>query len=657
MLITDEDIRYSEGILLAENQSFDQERRDFIKNMQTIDLQAVPGSGKTTALLAKLLILETKLPLKNGEGVLVLSHTNAAIDEIKDRIQSYCPRLFAYPNFVGTIQSFVDMFLAIPYYSNIFKRKISRLDNEIYEEVALRKYYNLKSIDYSAFSWIERKSNPRKYFLDLRFDKDFNLVEGLNGRVGLQNKEDKSSKSYSCLTDIKMDILRSGYLHFDDAYMLAEDSIKSTGILKIIQKRFSFIFVDEMQDMGKHQYELIEKLFYRNNCDCVLQRIGDINQAIYSSEKTESNCLWQYRNAPLKLSNSHRLSSNTANVVKNFALNTDYEIDGKNNSTSLKPQILCFNDATIQEVIPFYSRLLKQYHIEDKLPNFNKKPITAIAWNMDWKDDELSRSDIKKLRLEDYYGSFNRNISRLKIDYQCLKEYLIYYNKDKDTLESIRKNILNALNKILRLESVKYTDEKNQAGKFYTKRNILNYLREKHYDFYEYLKLRLYRWSIKIIEGDIDNVWKDIKIFVPEFLSIFNISPYHCKDFVDKAIGRKQLQIENENTEQLNCYDENGFRIEIASVHSVKGQTHCATLYLESYYKSKYESERLKNIFLQKGKLKKNDVNNASMKMIYVGFSRPTDLLCVAIHENRLSNMREELKNEWKIIDIFNLHS
>ena len=72
MLITDEDIRYSEGILLAENQSFDQERRDFIKNMQTIDLQAVPGSGKTTALLAKLLILETKLPLKNGEGVLLI---------------------------------------------------------------------------------------------------------------------------------------------------------------------------------------------------------------------------------------------------------------------------------------------------------------------------------------------------------------------------------------------------------------------------------------------------------------------------------------------------------------------------------------------------------------------------------------------------------
>lgn len=191
MLITDEDINYAEKLLLVDGQSFDEERRDFIKNMQTIDLQAVLGSGKTTALLAKLVILETKLPLEGGVGILVLSHTNAAIDEIKHRIQSYCPKLFAYPNFIGTIQSFVDTFLAIPYYSNIFKRKISRLDNEIYEEFALRRYSKLKNINYSTFNWLKRKNDPEKYFLNLRFDKDLNLVEGLHGNVCLQNKNEK----------------------------------------------------------------------------------------------------------------------------------------------------------------------------------------------------------------------------------------------------------------------------------------------------------------------------------------------------------------------------------------------------------------------------------------------------------------------------------
>ena len=129
--ITDEDIQYAENILLPQGKTFDNERRNFIRNLSTIDLQAVPGSGKTTALLAKLLILETKLPLSDGSGILVLSHTNAAVDEIKEKIHQYCPQLFRYPNFIGTIQSFVNEFLAIPYYLLRVNRKPFRIDNDM----------------------------------------------------------------------------------------------------------------------------------------------------------------------------------------------------------------------------------------------------------------------------------------------------------------------------------------------------------------------------------------------------------------------------------------------------------------------------------------------------------------------------------------------
>ena len=82
--ITDADIEYAENILLQEGKTFDEERRSFIRDLNTLDLQAVPGSGKTTALLAKLVILEKHMPLKSGRGILVISHTNAAVDEIKE---------------------------------------------------------------------------------------------------------------------------------------------------------------------------------------------------------------------------------------------------------------------------------------------------------------------------------------------------------------------------------------------------------------------------------------------------------------------------------------------------------------------------------------------------------------------------------------------
>jgi len=70
-------------------------------------------------LLAKLLALENYLPFSNGAGILAISHTNAAVDEIRHRISYHCPKLFSPPNFIGTIQTFVDQFLAVPYYTNM----------------------------------------------------------------------------------------------------------------------------------------------------------------------------------------------------------------------------------------------------------------------------------------------------------------------------------------------------------------------------------------------------------------------------------------------------------------------------------------------------------------------------------------------------------
>ena len=92
--------------------------------------------------------------------------------------------------------------------------------------------------------------------------------------------------------------------------------------------------------------------------------------------------------------------------------------------------------------------------------------------------------------------------------------------------------------------------------------------------------------------------------------------------------------------------------IEIGSVHSVKGQTHCATLYLESYFNKSYESKRLKDAFLGDS-IQSSDEVLQSLKMVYVGFSRPTNLLCVAIHKDRFDRYLSEInKDIWEIKEI-----
>ena len=179
--ITDTDIKYSEQILLKEGHSFDEERINFINNYSTIDLQAVPGSGKTTALLAKLLILERKMPFTDGSGVLILSHTNAAVDEIHERIGKHATKLFHYPNFVGTIQSFVDAFLAIPFYVNQYKQKPYRIDNEIYYEQIDKYYYNPQ--DYSLRAFLNKQKDGLEFLRSVRISMDLRLQSYANGSL------------------------------------------------------------------------------------------------------------------------------------------------------------------------------------------------------------------------------------------------------------------------------------------------------------------------------------------------------------------------------------------------------------------------------------------------------------------------------------------
>lgn len=672
--ITDDDIRYAEKILLPAGKEFDDERKAFIRDFRTIDLQAVPGSGKTTVLLAKLIILERKLPFADGSGILVLSHTNAAIDEIKEKIQKHCPKLFSYPNFIGTIQSFVNEFMAIPYYVQMFKKKPNRIDHEIYNEKIksftekpwlYKLNFNKSCTDKIAYI----KNNNEGLFYNYRFESSdkVQLIKKLNrevleinkprGNTRAENYRDytqiEKKEVYKWFFEFKKSILKSGILHYDDAYFLAERYlIKFPNIKSILQKRFSLVFVDEMQDMETHQYSLLEKLFYDNgNSISKIQRIGDKNQAIYNSVKATD--VWLDRAVVLRLKGSQRLSKPIADVVKKFALHSDeyFDIIGRNECT-IKPHILVFENINIENVIPCFAQIVRENDLEN-----SEKPIKVVCWNTEWKEDEKSRNDVNKHRLEDYHKTFKKDRGKPKLDYDNLKSYLLYFEK-KQTLEPIRKNILNAFLKILRLENVNTKDDRP-----FTKKKLIDFIKEKDNKKYDELNLNLYNWSIGIIQEKTIEVWNEIKEYVPTFLTMFDKVISLSSNF----INADNVEILTENAEistPTNHYRENGLDIEITSIHAVKGQTHCATLYLESYFHQdgkglnakSYESQRLQNQFLGTqilstvGKRVKQ-----STKMAYVGFSRPTDLLCVAIQRDRFNSFLSEIDREvWEIIEVTN---
>ena len=72
-----------ERILLKNGGHFSPEAKKFItESWDRKDIVACAGCGKTTFLLAKLIKLSGMMPLPNNQGACIISHTNAAIDEI-----------------------------------------------------------------------------------------------------------------------------------------------------------------------------------------------------------------------------------------------------------------------------------------------------------------------------------------------------------------------------------------------------------------------------------------------------------------------------------------------------------------------------------------------------------------------------------------------
>ena len=657
--ITNEDIVYAENILLPKGKLFDIERHDFIKNLDTIDLQAVPGSGKTTALLAKLLILENYMPFDNGSGILVISHTNAAIDEIKNRIGKHCPKLFSYPNFIGTIQSFVDHFLAIPYYVNIYKKKPHRIDNETFLDRFNFKYP--RNLRYSLEQRLNLKYNS--FLLEIEIDE----AEKIVNFISLENitipRASENSETYKKLVDTKNYLIDNGFLNFNDAYFLANDYIqKFIRIKKFLQKRFRFVFVDEMQDMAKHQYDILEKLFYKKVIiRQVYQRIGDKNQAIYSSGNIETSEIWKNScRKILKLKGSHRLSKKTANVVKYFGL--DYlEIEGLNSVADIKPNIIVFDDPN--EVLPKFTEIIKNYEL-DKIETDNKYPFHAIGWTTH-KTEEEQNTD--KIRIQDYHENYEKDEAKPKIDYKNLKSHLLFYDKEKPTLKPIRNNILNALIKIIRLE-----DKKDENGRDYKKNSFLKYLKNNNTEKYEELKLRIYEWSFEVKKGNAEIIFSELKDYIPIFLKdVFeiNVLKSETQNFLNDEPSSESDSISNFRNinEKNNIYvnEDNGIEVKIGTVHSVKGKTHTATLYMECFYErdvlgGNYESQRLRGVLTKEKKVEdilnnddltdfKKKILTQTSKMVYVGFSRPTHLLCFAVHKDRLNADFEN--DNWEIIN------
>ena len=673
MQITDEQIQTAERILIN-GHNFDDERVAFIKRLTSCDVLAAPGSGKTTALLAKLICMAKSLPLPKHAGLLVLSHTNAAIAEIREKLVTECPILFQHPNFVGTVQEFVDTFLAIPYYHNRYKNAVSRIDQEIYEEEFRRllmkfsrkdpvhwNYYKIKFADQAVLFNVRMNGDGRLEPWNYATGKHFEIVPK-PPKTWLDKDVDNIRNEISNkLFSIKKTLYERGILNYYDCYVFANLYIhRCPSIIRALCNRFPYVFIDETQDLQAHQIELIDNIF--NNDTTCLQRIGDINQAIYHSGANISSCHWIPRNVT-KINNSLRLSNRNANIVNPFMLSREdgQLVNGvRNTENDIPPYMLIYGQVTKQYLKKYFTDLIEHYGLKDT-DEGKKYGFHIIAWNTQWKNDSSRKEE--DIRLVDIFPDYKSVASMSRCD--NLSEY-IFRSELCNTTKKRHRLIEDVVCEAFRMNEVyhekQYGDRIIQVP--HTRDSLVDFIHSLGPDFVKEYKSRVLSVLVSMAKGNLPESYGLLKELIVWLLTSINSEirePLRC------FLGDGFIGEENKETSPL---DE--VPIQIESVHNVKGQTHCATLYVETKYQGCYDSmhvlKKVKKTATKKrqaeffpnpfygelGDIHKNSYARSAYKMIYVGLSRPTHLLCYAMHEDSFAEYDAELLKRagWKIVDL-----
>lgn len=553
--ITDQEITAVERILLPHNCSFNDEARDIIRCWKSAEIVACPGSGKTTVLLAKLKLLADRMPLKNGAGICVLSHTNVAVNEIKSRMAEEASKLLCYPNFVGTLQSFIDKYITLPYLRTATSVPIQFVDNTTYASRLKNLIWG--NAKYSKLQWFIKcqcaQSNGRfkneSEFLQNVYQKEDGLYNG-------KKLAGNTSPSFSQYSDaIQQLLIEQGVLKFSDTYKYANIAIDSldADYIDLFNRRFSYVFIDEYQDCDQMQRIVISRLF--DSSKCVVIKIGDIDQSIFNG-KQESQ-LWQPENVKYPLSYSNRYGQEIANVLVH--LRTDKErIISSSGSTGIKPTLIIFDKGSIENVInAFISALNKNGLV-------NKQGIYKVI-------GKVKKEELQGLKISDYWNAFDSKSEKNNDNYWFYINNICEELKNKN-LYRVEPIIRKLLCRILQLANIK-----NDNGKWYTVSSIKKRIDEKYYNNYRegILKLSaLENFDRNIVDIQVKEIFNSLIRYNENGESVFD----HLQSYFMTSSAPQEYT----NSDNNILFDPYGRKIVFDTVHGVKGETHDATLYLET---------------------------------------------------------------------------
>ncbi len=628
IIITDNDIDELENIW--DDVQFDKNRRDIIKDMKSFDVQAFPGTGKTTVLIAKLAIIAKKWshPTK---GICVLSHTNVAREEIEFRLGNteYGRKLLSYPHFIGTIHSFMDTFIALPW-----MKSNGYAVNVIDTEIALQR----------RFKKLARRTKDY-YFVNKNLNENNCESNDYPIKPNIPCKD--TTNAYTDVYECIKKSFDEGYFTFNELLYFSRHALVQTEELnKVIENRFPLLFVDEAQDTDELQSELINIAFGKDNT--VIQKFGDGNQAIYSSTNSKESASF-FPNEPIKtIDNSKRFSNSIAKLSDCFAI-CSHGMIGENNTfnkNDSKHTIFLFKKDKIQTVISKYGNLVLECFTDKEIEENSKYGVHVVGMIHN-KEPIAVSEDHYPNSISDYNKAYSRRTHSKsytpKTMLECFQLTKILDSKDLfKKIELIGSGLCRYISACTCTKII---------GKSNVLKNILNAIpADKQMNFRNDFKM------ILDLQFDNKSEWEKsadiIKRIVEKYFGSVS-NEYNFMQWHDANIFNIDAQTKKVNTLEQENEDGRRVFINFGSIHSVKGRTHLSTLVVETYWYDFNINSILKQICENKNPKISSRIDKR-MKIHYVGLTRAKGLICLALPLESVSDEQKAKLKEfgWNVKEI-----
>ncbi len=241
---------------------------------------AGPGSGKTATLVGRIKHL---LDMGVGaERILCITYTKKASEELKERISSFAKEL----PYVSTINAFAF---------DVIRQNKRLFDRELNLMTPVAKLELIKNL-LSAIPPIKGLKTGLMYGktgLLKTVERKLDLYGSL-GKEEFLKKERKLSEDFCMFAEMYQEAIRqNGYITYDEQVSLCIQLFKEhPDILSAYQNIFTYIMVDEFQDVNADNAELIFMLAKRDKNLCV---VGDDDQAIYGFRGGDCHFMLRFR--------------------------------------------------------------------------------------------------------------------------------------------------------------------------------------------------------------------------------------------------------------------------------------------------------------------------------------------------------------------------